>query len=366
MSGGGGGAPTGAHMPGYGYNSVRTTTTGSRLQLAARRRMAQRGNRPVHAPIQTVGGQYGTNTMDQIDIRNPGAAPAYTGPAAPGSPPPPAAPPAPRPTSGGAYATPNYAQQGQDAIARVNPIYDNLAKYVGNINQQQQQASAYNDQSIKDSGAARFAEMQQQLGQGYQDDSTRANAAYQLDSLRNSGLAQDEYSRRMGQMLQLDASNGLADVERARAQSLLGINSDVAAARAAAASGGSGGGGGVTASGEPTSAELKAVRERMQWGQPSMSALDWLNKQGAPRDKDYILRDIYARLRKSKGKGVNQLIGEFGGMKADPKNPKQRLPKYRRAMDLLTAFKAQREKHLNPAGPTYDDVYNQWKLENGG
>lgn len=280
----------------------------------------------------------------------------------------PVTPPAP---TGGAYATPavpNYAQQSQDAMGRVNSVYDQSAQRLGLLNQQREQANAYTNQDVAASGAQRFAEMQQQLGQGYQDDSTRAAAALQLDGLRNNNQAQDEYSRRMGQMDQLDYNTALGQNSSNRTASQLGIMQDVAAQRAAAASGSGGGGGGgggaVGASGFTDSA-ISSRLAMLNAGQPkSQSAVSlMMDKYGQLDGKSRMVASVRDRVKKSGGSNIASLRQYYGKKRTNNKGVS--VYEHPKVMELLDQAQKDRRAHHSTTGLTAEDAIRSLTAERG-
>lgn len=315
-----------------------------------------------------------TRTNAARDLMNNGpGADKYSGPVAQYNPdgtvvgqePPPAAPPAySGGGGGGAYATPNYSQQAQDSAARVNSVYDEAAKRLALLNQQRQQANAFTNQDVAASGAQRFAEMQQQLGMGYQDDATRSAAALQLDGLRNNNQAQDEYSRRMGQMDQLDYNTALGQNSSNRAASQLGIMQDVAAQRAAAASGG-GGGGGAVDGGAFTDSAISARLALLNAGQPKYkSAVDlMMDKYGQLDGNSKLVASVRDRVKMAKGSNIASLRQFYGkkhknhkgGMVYD--NPK--------VMELLDQAQIDRRAHHSANQYTAEDAIRALTAERG-
>lgn len=281
------------------------------------------------------------------------------------------APVTPPASTGGAYATPavpNYAQQSQDAMGRVNSVYDQSAQRLGLLNQQREQANAFTNQDVAASGAQRFAEMQQQLGQGYQDDSTRAAAALQLDGLRNNNQAQDEYSRRMGQMDQLDYNTALGQNSSNRAASQLGIMQDVAAQRAAAASGSGGGGGGGGGFGNGlTDSALNSRVSLINQGQPKTnSAMSMMMDRYGQLDpkKNKMLMSVRDRVLKAKGNNIEALRQLYGNKRKNLKGVM--VYEHPKVMELLDAARVNRQNYHRPMGATAEDASNSFAAQNNG
>ena len=290
------------------------------------------------APISAATRDAQTRWLNALAQGN--GAPAPSGPSGP------AAPAAP--------VGPNYDALAQAALGRINPIYDQLGAFGDQINQQRNAASAYTNKSIADSAAARYAEMQGMANTGWQSDATRANSAYQLNALRNSGLAQDEYARRMDEMNQLDYTTNTNAIAQARAAQQAGVwanaNAGKAASAAASSGGGGGGGGGGSTSGNGyTDAELSARIRLLNQGQSKeQSGLSWLNDNYGQTTAPEIAK-VVKYLKKTKGAGVADAIRKYGGTKFDNKTGAT-VQKWPQIMNLLKKFAEQRNKYHKPVG----------------
>ena len=149
--------------------------------------------------------------------------------------------------SGVPQSNSNWDLIGQQALGRMNPIYDALEQRNALLNSQRANTSTEQQTAFAAETAQRYAQMQQAMGAGYQDATTRASGDLNLQALQNAGMQQDQYSKRMQEMNAmnaLDNTNAIAQARAAQSTNIQGAVIDARAAEAAAnaaaaASGGS-------------------------------------------------------------------------------------------------------------------------------
>jgi len=129
----------------------------------------------------------------------------------------------------------NWDLIGQQALGRMNPIYDSLEQRNTLLNSQRANTSTEQQTQFAAENAQRYAQMQQAMGTGYQDATTRASGDLNLQALQNASAQQDQYSRRMQEMNTMNAMDNTNAIAQARAAQSTNIQGAVIDARAAEA-----------------------------------------------------------------------------------------------------------------------------------
>lgn len=205
--------------------------------------------------------------------------------------------------SGGAaaYVPSNFDLMGQQAMDRINPIYDSLEARNKLLNSQRTTMSNEQQSQFAAESAQRYAQMQQAMGTGYQDEATRGSGELQLQALQNAGLQQDQYSRRMQEMNSMNALDNTNAIAQARAAQGSNIWSSVAESRMAeaaaaaearskAAGSGGSGGGALSRSEYGYARELAEADMQTQY-------MDWVSGQGFDKKTQPRLYEQLQRLR---------------------------------------------------------------------